>query len=267
MPLIYLSIAWLTGIYLSSHLSALPAALPALLAPLPLSIAWLWRDNARLRLAALCALFLLIGALRYTLARPRFTAHSVSAYNDRGEVTLTGVVVAEPDVRDAYTNLRLRAETLALEDERPLEVEGLVLVRAPRVPEHLYGDRLRVRGMLQTPPVFETFSYRDYLARQGIHSTVGWARIATLERGQGNRLYALLLRFKQHVHAAIVDVLPEPSASLLSGILLGLEGGIPPDLMDDFHATGTSHIIAISGFNTAVTQTAYLQTHPTPPLS
>jgi competence protein ComEC len=252
VPLIYLSIAWLTGIYLASQLPEFPAAQIGLLTPLPLAVAWLWRKDARLRLGALCALFVLLGALRFALARPRVTERHVSAYNDRRVVTLTGVVVAEPDVRDVYTNLRFWAESLALEGNVPVEVEGLVLVRAPRVPEHLYGDRLRVHGELRTPPVFETFSYRDYLARQGIHSIVSWARIETLEGGQANPFYAFLLRFKRRAHAAIVDVLPEPSASLLSGILLGIEGGIPPELMDDFNATGTSHIIAISGFNMAI---------------
>jgi competence protein ComEC len=131
-------------------------------------------------------------------------------------------------------------------------VEGLVLVRAPRYSGNLYGDRLRIRGTLQTPPVFKTFSYRDYLARQNIHSTIGWARIAILERNQANRFYAWLLALKRRAHAVITDVVPEPSASLLSGILLGIEGGIADDLLNDFHSTGTSHIIAISGFNLAI---------------
>ena len=252
MPLIYLSTAWMAGIYLSSHLDAAPGALFGLLSTLPLAIAWLWRRNAHVRLAALCVLFCLLGALRYTLAQPRLDEHSVSAYNDRGEGVLTGVVVAEPDVRDTYTNLRLRSETLALEGERPVEVEGLVLLSVPRYPEHLYGDRLRVRGTLETPPVFDTFSYREYLARQGVYSTVRWAQVTTLGRDQANRLYALLLQLKMHAHAVISDVLPEPSASLLAGILLGIEGGIPAALLADFKATGTSHIIAISGFNMAL---------------
>ncbi len=41
---------------------------------------------------------------------------------------------------------------------------------------------------------------------------------------------------------------PEPEASLLSGILLGIESGISPQVRQAFNATGTTHIIAISGF-------------------
>ncbi|MEJ2558892.1 MAG: hypothetical protein P8186_22285 [Anaerolineae bacterium] len=45
-------------------------------------------------------------------------------------------------------------------DEHP--VSGLVLVQAPRYPAHAYGERLAVSGELETPPVFEDFSYKDY---------------------------------------------------------------------------------------------------------
>jgi competence protein ComEC len=249
--LIYLSVAWMAGIYVSSHLDV-PLTLWGLVSLLPLSVAVLWRRHPHVRLAALCGFFVLLGALRYRGALPRLDDNHIAAYNDRGPVVLVGVVVAEPDVRGTYTNLRLRAETLALEGEGSVDVEGVVLVRTPRYPEHLYGDRLRVRGELETPPVFDSFSYRDYLARQGIHSTVRWARITSLGRDQANWFYGRLLGLKQRAQSVIADVVPEPSASLLSGILLGIEGQIPSDLFAAFQATGTAHIIAISGFNMAL---------------
>jgi predicted membrane metal-binding protein len=40
--------------------------------------------------------------------------------------------------------------------------------------------------------------------------------------------------------------------SLLAGILLGVDSGLPPDVQQAFRDTGTSHIIAISGFNIAI---------------
>ena len=39
---------------------------------------------------------------------------------------------------------------------------------------------------------------------------------------------------------------------MLAGILLGIESGIPEDVAEAFIATGTSHIIVISGFNFAI---------------
>ena len=79
-----------------------------------------------------------------------------------------------------------------------------------------------------------------------------WARIRVLAREQGSPLFGALLAFKRHTQGVIADVLPEPSAALLTGILLGVDKGLPSDLAADFSTTGTSHIIAISGFNMAL---------------
>jgi predicted membrane metal-binding protein len=45
----------------------------------------------------------------------------------------------------------------------------------------------------------------------------------------------------------IQQILPEPQASLLNGILLGVDAGLPVVVQEDVRITGTSHIIAISG--------------------
>ena len=252
MTLIYLGCVWLAGILLGSLLHSPPGFL-WLLIPLPVAVLLLWREERRARLPAACVLALLLGALRYDAAAlpQRFDEGHIAHYNDRGWVAIRGVVVGEPDVRDTYANLRLAAEELEIEGQER-EVRGLVLVRAPRYPEYRYGDELEVEGLLATPPVFQDFSYKDYLARQGIYSLLRRPRIALLARGRGNPLRAALLAFKGRAQAIIARILPEPQASLLTGILLGVEGGIPADLMEDFNRTGTTHIIAISGFNISI---------------
>ena len=95
----------------------------------------LWRDDARVRLGALCALMLALGAGRFLLAVPHFDEideTSLATYNDVGKVTLEGVVVGEPDERESYTNLRVRAERLVLPDSVELQVNDLALVKADR---------------------------------------------------------------------------------------------------------------------------------------
>ena len=281
MTLVYLTVAWLAGIALAKT-GYLPwQALPALGLAALLGLL-LWRDSARVRLGALCALALALGAGRLFLAAPHFDETSLATYNDVGWVTLEGVVVGEPDERERYINLRVRAERLTLPDDAPsewpfqandapsewpfqangvpsarldgleLDVDGLVLVKADRYPQRRYGDRVRVRGLLETPPVFEEFSYQEYLARQGIHSLIQRAQVTPLAENQANPLLYYLFTFKRHAQSVIARILPEPQAALLTGILLGVETGIPADLMDDFSATGTTHIIAISGFNITI---------------
>jgi len=105
---------------------------------------------------------------------------------------------------------------------------------------------------LQTPPVFEGFSYKDYLARQSIHSLLRRPKIQLLQRGRGSRFWAALYGFRHRSSEIINRLLPEPEAALANGILLGIESSIPRRLYDDFNRTGTSHVIVISGFNVTI---------------
>jgi len=249
--LVYLALAWLAGISLANTANLPWQALPALGLVACLGLL-LWQDDRRVRLGALCTLALALGAGRLLLAVPHFDETSLATYNDVGWVTLEGVVVGEPDVRDYYTNLRVRAERLTLPDGAELDIDGLVLVKAERYSQRHYGDRVRVEGLLEMPPVFEEFSYQEYLARQGIHSLIQRAHVAPLAENQANPLLYYLFAFKRYAQSVIARILPEPQAALLTGILLGVETGIPADLMEDFAATGTTHIIAISGFNITI---------------
>jgi competence protein ComEC len=165
-------------------------------------------------------------------------------------------------VRDTYVNLRVEADTLLIEGaQSAISIKGPVLVQVPRFPAFNYGDRIRAHGILQSPPEFEDFSYTDYLARQGIYSILRRAtatpisnslnppnRILSFELTLFHPLYAL----KARALTAIAQTFPEPQGSLLSGILLGVETGIPDSLKDAFRKTGTSHIVAISGFNISI---------------
>jgi len=261
-PLVYIAVAWLAGLILAHYWLAPAGVLPlslGLLGLIPLLAGVLWRKDAALRLSSVCALALLLGALRYQLALPdfddpRFVAH----YNDGGWVTVEGLVGQAPDVRDTWTNLYLRTEQISA-DGRQDDVQGTVLVRAPRFPEYRYGDRLRVAGRLETPPQFEDFDYRAYLAGQGVHALIRYPRIEHLASGQGNPFWSLLYSTKEAANEALARLIPEPSAALLQGILLGTRTGIPRDLYDDFNATGTSHVLVISGANITIVAALFSQ--------
>jgi competence protein ComEC len=190
-----------------------------------------------------------LGAGRLMLELPRFDEHSLSAYNDGGEVMLEGVVTDEPSEGDGRISLRVQVERLWLADGSERVVRGSVLVWVPAHTQVGYGDRLHLEGELETPAVLETFSYREYLARQGIYSTMGWPQVTRLATNQASPLLHAILLVKGHARAAVATILPEPQAALLTGILLGDDSGLPDDVEEDFINTGTSHVIAISGFN------------------
>ncbi len=251
-PLVLVAIAWVAGLVAAHHwfvpLGVEPLSL-VLLSLIPIAAILLWPRDRQMRLAGFCVLAFLLAALRYESALPDLDDPGLLAhYNDQGWVELEGVVDGYPDVRDTWTNLRVKAESIELEDEGH-PVRGTVLVRAPRFPEHRYGDRLRISGLLETPPEFEDFSYKEYLERKGIYSYVNYAHVAKIESSQGSPFWAALFSVKDRARDVLARLVPDPEASLLQGILLGIRSGIPDDLYEDYNTTGTSHIIVISGSN------------------
>jgi competence protein ComEC len=200
---------------------------------------------------ALVIMFL--GAARFQSAQRIITPISLAYYNEsEAWVEITGLLIEPALDRDTYIELRVRAEQLQLPDSAEFPVEGMVLARTSIDNDWQYGDRLILRGRLETAPVFEDFSYRDYLARQGIDSLLSFAQVARFEAGQGSPYLAALYSFRDHALDKLYRLYPDPEASLLAGILLGDETGISDSLKDDFNTTGARHIIAISGFNITI---------------
>ena len=246
MPLVYLGTGWFIGIALASALHLpIEFLLPAFL--VPVVGFFLWRHDHRARLIWFSVLAAVLGAPWFTLRSPRFDQSSLSAYNGSGVVTLEGVIDAPPDVRDTYINLRVNADRLSTPDRAARPIEGVVLVRPSRPAEFQYGDRVRVTGELSAPPEFATFNYADYLAQQGVYSMIDRPQVTMLERDRGNPILDIIYGFRDRAYVVIQQILPEPQASLLSGILLGIDAGLPANVQEDFRVTGTSHIIAISG--------------------
>jgi competence protein ComEC len=200
-----------------------------------------------------------LGAWRAQSAQPSIDENHVSRFNGfTRPVKMTGVVIAPPDVRDSYVGLRVRSETLQVGTGESRTVHGLVLVQAERYLTWAYGVRIQASGYLSTPPEDETFSYRDCLARQGTFSLLRSQSTERLQPRQANLLLDRLYKLRHHLHVTVTRLFPEPEASLLSGILLGIESGISPQVRDAFNATGTTHIIAISGFNITIVAGLFL---------
>ncbi len=251
MLLAYFAVAFAAGIAVARAVT-LPLSVWVWWLALPLGLFIIWWRDPLLRRAHLCLLVFLLAAIRLTAALPQFDARSLAAFNDRGALLLVGEIVDAPEMRDQATRIQLAVTRLRVENVWH-EVHGVALASVPRESAVQYGDRLQVFGDLQTPFESAEFSYKEYLARQNIHSVVRvYGDVKILARDQGNPFFAALYAFRARAVTTVYAILPDPAASLLAGILLGVDTGIPRDLVAAFSATNTAHIIAISGFNIAI---------------
>ncbi len=232
MPLVPFTLSWLVGIWGASRIALPTLALGVAVGVAIFGLVLAWRAR-KLCWILVLALAAVLGALRYNSVQPHFDQTTLATYNDQQKpVVVEGVIVAEPDTRDTYTNLRVEADHLLilqlssgqvsnLSEGVTRTVKGLVLVQAPAFTDYHCGDRLRVEGKLQTPTDSPDFSYREYLARQGVYSLMSRPRVTTLARDQGFAPLGWLYSFKARAKNIIAQILPEPQASLLTGILLG----------------------------------------------
>lgn len=271
MTLIPLTLAWMAGITIGMGLQP-PWPAAALLVAGLTALLWLWygqpapagSDRLPWSLSILLgklgpprrliglALVAALGMLRWSLAQPAFGPGEVAYYVDEA-VEVRGTVVGEGEARAQGILFPLRVEALRLPGEVWRRVRGKVQVQGDRFLTVGYGDRLVLAGELRRPRRGGRFSYRDHLARQGIHALVGKVTILEqLEEPGGPWLTGRLYRLRGWARRRIERLLPEPQASLLVGILLGSRTTMPAEVQEAFSRSGTTHILAISGWNITI---------------
>lgn len=260
MPAVYFFAALLSfalGIFLRTFV---PLGLPEVLFFLTLAaaLALIWRRRSEapaapyLFLSALVLTGLAVGVLRFEVASWQF-GHSELSERVGEEVTLTGAVVREPDVREVSTHLYVRTDT------------DTVLAVTDRHAAVTYGDTVTLTGELEEPDSFvtdygRTFDYPGYLRARGVEYRLSFAEVDAVQAGRGNRIIAALLTFKHDFMAALERVIPEPQVGLGQGLLMGVKQALGEDIEAAFRETGIIHIVVLSGYNVmlVVTFTTYL---------
>jgi competence protein ComEC len=256
-PLLPLSAALALGIVAAAWAAAAPSLLLAaggLLLAVGACAAALgrYRPCEGAATAALLAVTCVLGTLRGA-TEPLPADHIARA--EWAPVVLVEGRLAEEPVRWAPDRTRFL-----------LDVDGLVdkTDRRPasgRLQVTLYGEtaavgegqRVSVELKLSRPRGFRNpggFDYPAFLRREGI---------LLVGSGRAESLVPLTpdeppwpVRVKRWAVAAIGAHLPESSAALLAGLILGEKTGLPPEADEAFRRAGVYHILAVSGFNVAL---------------
>ncbi|HQO57638.1 MAG TPA: ComEC/Rec2 family competence protein [Candidatus Omnitrophota bacterium] len=179
----------------------------------------------------------------------------------QGSVLAEGVVVSDAENRDFFG----REKTVFVLDLKRVQSKqgwegnrGRVLVNLFRQESVRYGDYLILEGILHRPFNFSRggrFSYREYLARQGIVfilSVKKTGRLEKLKQGRGHVLLEGVFHFKHQLRRILKENLPAEAAGIMQAFLLGDRSGIPKEVYANFQFSGVAHIIAISGFNIGI---------------
>lgn len=173
-------------------------------------------------------------------------------------IGLEGTVCDAPRIYPDRAELTVESSGIVKKGIR-LPVEGKVLI-AVRDTEGLprCGDLVRIKTRLKEPRNFQNpggFDYIRFLRLRGIlvrGSIDSASEIALIRRGPGSSPWFLIDRFRSRLRELIRGHAPSPEYSILLAMVLGEQNEIPKDIRDKFNRTGTSHILAISGFNIGI---------------
>ncbi|MHB1132088.1 MAG: ComEC/Rec2 family competence protein [Chloroflexota bacterium] len=248
MGLVYLAVAWLAGTYLGL-LAGAPLAAPIWFAG-ALLLAAVWWRRPRLRFVLLAAGVVALGFWRGAVAlEPPGEGH-VALLNGQ-DVSLRGVVQGPPTIERGGLRYLLAVEEATSPDGQSRR-HGLVRVVASRFPDVREGDILAVEGRLEAPPQYDAFAYRDYLARQDVHSLLLYPRFIVLASPGAQGPWAMLSEWRASLAATLARALPEPQSALAASLLVGDTGRLPEDVIAAFRLTGTGHILAVSGWQVSI---------------
>jgi competence protein ComEC len=264
--LISISIGFFVGIFVASFLKFSWLILLIALAVFILILFSFWQD-LEIRLMIFGALSIVIGIFYYHFF-VTLNVNQLPKYYSKN-VVLQGQIISDPDIRQDKIKLAVQIYKIKEKGSANFQnINGKVLINANRFPEYQFGDWLEVNGTLSEPPTFSDFDYKSYLSRYGITSIMSYATIKNIPKpisinqnrftNYWNDLKKNLFQIKNQFVKKINQLLPEPQASFLAGLLIGAKRAIPQSLMDAFNKTGVTHIVVISGYNITIIIKAFM---------
>lgn len=212
--------------------------------------------NQKYRLIIIGGILICLGMCRFLISEPPVNKNNLSYYLERN-VYLEGYISEEVSVKNNQQQLIISANKIRIGNQLNSKLEkvnGNILASIFLYPEYKYGDKLMVQCDLVKPMegTESAKNYAQYLQRQGIWSICINTSILQSNNGKGNYFYYYILKFKNYLALQINKLLPEPQSSFLGGLLYGAKTSLPADLIQAFNRTGTTHIIAISGYNITI---------------
>ena len=192
----------------------------------------------------ICVAVVAVGVRFLTLSPPVHDAYLDETLGK--EVSFEALIIREPTHKE--NNQRIVVG---------LPSDARVTISAERYPKFEYGDYVKLSGKVRLPESFETesgrmFAYDSYLEKDGIAYQMLYPKTELISRNNGNVLFEALFKVRRAFLSSIRTTIPEPHASLVLGITIGVEDGLGKKFEDLFRTVGIIHIIVLSGYNITI---------------
>lgn len=124
----------------------------------------------------------------------------------------------------------------------------------------MIGDLCNIFTKLEEPKNFDDFDYKRYLKNKNIY--LRGSRVEIINCSYNSKVSNLqdiflwlkrnLMILRETLSLQVERYLPEPQSSLLIGVLFGSERAFSDEFEESLRISGTTHIIAASGYNITI---------------
>lgn len=195
--------------------------------------------------------FYILGFLAFTYLDKAYNEAFVNIHQT--DFQARGIVLAPAEKRADDTRYRI---LLTNNQDAMFKKRVLLSVRNDTGDIFSYGDEVLFKGKIQKPQGIRNpggFDYAFYLKTQRISATVyaDGNNVERIETRQGNAVIDFGYRCREFIIEKLKAMLPEQTAGVLSGILLGHKELLTSEEKEAFRNAGLSHFMAVSGAHVA----------------
>ncbi len=188
--------------------------------------------------------FIFIFGIGYYQLFDYFSLKNSSYYLIGKEISTSAILYQEIEEKE-YSNW-LRVKLLG-------KYQGRVLIKAGKDKGSFnYGDKILIKGKIEEIENFSDVDFKSYLIKEKIYAVINYPEIEFLEKYKYFSVKFYLIKIKNIFQEKINSVFLEPEASFLSGLLLGIKSNLSESFKENMVRSGTSHLIALSGYNITI---------------
>ena len=251
-----------TGKFFSADQSIPASRIILVLLSLPTLLLYVLRKR-RTALFLCLPLFFLVGYIHvgHCIQAPEIRGNIYHLIKKQSYVTLVGTLATMIKQTTQTSRLQINVRKILLHNKTSnwQSVHGRIQLSMRGVLDNLHpGDTLMILVKVQRISNFKTpgvFDYKGYMAARGIFVS-GWInnrqdilRVQDRTKTYLQDLFYLPELVRQKIAHFLTQKLNTTLSGLYQALLIGSRAGVKPETLEQFKATGTMHLLAISGLH------------------
>lgn len=193
------------------------------------------------------AVIILVGSVIFLTRRRKLAVFMVAAVLGAGYFLLTDTKPAELPFGQRVELTGVITEAEQRINSQKIVVENIQIATS-RYPEFEYGDKILAVGVIKSVDG----EWESYFKKEGVIAMMSFPKIELISKNNGSPIKANLLAIKRFFESSYRRVLPFEQAAFLSGLTLGSTAEFSDDFKEKLRLTGTTHLVALSGYNIAI---------------